>query len=737
MEIIRLNLIPNGVNPTCHAKQYDEGRIIRFELFDGLTPYTLQSGDTVTLNVRKPDNTIIESSVTATQGNKYVDLVTTEQICAVAGYNLCTFKIANGSTEIGTLNFIMAVARDVLADGIPSQSVIEDLDALVQEAVGDNYYTKSETNELVDEKVAAMIDDTTTTDNKAWSSKKTSEEMLGILPTSTESGSVANFSTTIALPIDLSFEIKATQESGTPTPSSPKLISGYSSVVISHSGVDTSDPDIITIALGNTYYGGTLTQDKYGNRQAIITHGVLNLGDLSFTHHQNGFWYRQITDMKSCAVGDTPDLIAEKYVKATGQWIYGHGSNYGYAGQNGNMLYITDSTDPSGKLIYPLATPITIDLDNGDPITAFVGDNNIWCNCGNTSVIYKLGLADLLDVKADKSDTYTKTQVNEMIAKVDDQGIYVQSKLDSLSSPTTFAPKIDNKKNAVIEFIGYFSSFTSLTVGHGYGSISGSWVVVDDTNLTVYYSAPAQVKAQVAHGLTISDFIHVTVRQLNNAHADITITTASGDYTLTNAVWVGCQGMIYANVGSTINDVVINAVYRDFNEKLFLYGDSYVSLDDPARYPYYLIKNGYTRFLLDGWAGRASSDALLSFKNTVALVVPKYIIWAIGMNNADSGAVNPTWLADTQELLQICAAKGITPILTVTPNTPTHDNTYKNAWVKASGYRYIDFAKAVGAESSGSSWYTGMLYSDNVHPTALGAKALYARLITDAPEIMR
>ena len=76
MEIIKLNLIPSGVNPICHAKQYDEGRVIRFELFDGLTPYTLQSGDTVTLNLRKPDNTIIEASVTATQGNKYVDLIT-------------------------------------------------------------------------------------------------------------------------------------------------------------------------------------------------------------------------------------------------------------------------------------------------------------------------------------------------------------------------------------------------------------------------------------------------------------------------------------------------------------------------------------------------------------------------------------------------------------------------------------------------------------------------------------
>lgn len=150
MEIIKLNLIPSGVNPICHAKQYDEGRIIRFMLFDGLTPYTLQSGDTVALNLRKPDNTIIETSVTATQGNKYVDLVTTEQICAVAGYNLGTFKITNGSVDIGTLNFIMEVGKDVLANGIPSQSVIEDLDALVQEAVGDNYYTKNEVDTAID-----------------------------------------------------------------------------------------------------------------------------------------------------------------------------------------------------------------------------------------------------------------------------------------------------------------------------------------------------------------------------------------------------------------------------------------------------------------------------------------------------------------------------------------------------------------------------------------------------------
>lgn len=180
MEIIKLNLIPNGVNPTCHAKQYDEGRVIRFELFDGLTPYTLQSGDTVTLNLRKPDNTIIETSVTATQGNKYVDLVTTEQMCACVGYNLGTFKIANGSVDIGTLNFIMAVERDVLADGIPSQSVIEDLDALVEEAVGDNFYNKSETDALLDAKADKSTTYTKTETDTALNSKADNSDITDL-----------------------------------------------------------------------------------------------------------------------------------------------------------------------------------------------------------------------------------------------------------------------------------------------------------------------------------------------------------------------------------------------------------------------------------------------------------------------------------------------------------------------------------------------------------------------------
>ena len=60
---------------------------------------------------------------------------------------------------------------------------------------------------------------------------------------------------------------------------------------------------------------------------------------------------------------------------------------------------------------------------------------------------------------------------------------------------------------------------------------------------------------------------------------------------------------------------------------------------------------------------------------------------------------------------------------------------YKNEIIRSSGYRYIDFAKAVNAEAVGSSWYAGMLSTDNVHPTQEGAKALASRFLLDVPEI--
>ena len=134
-EQINVDLIPGKLPPTCHASQYDIGRTIQVNLTEGSAPYTLDGTETITVEVRKPDGNFVTASCTATLGNTYVDVVTTEQMTACAGMNLCNLKIEKGGNTIGTLNFIMAIEEDPIDGASASESVIDNLDAMVDASV--------------------------------------------------------------------------------------------------------------------------------------------------------------------------------------------------------------------------------------------------------------------------------------------------------------------------------------------------------------------------------------------------------------------------------------------------------------------------------------------------------------------------------------------------------------------------------------------------------------------------
>ena len=121
MEIINLDMVPGKKSPVCHASQYDDGRVIRFNLYDSGLPYTLDGTETITFEVRKPDGNIVTSTLTNTS-DSYVDVVTTEQMTAVKGANLCEVRVEKGATNIGSLNVIMAVEMDPTDGGIASAS---------------------------------------------------------------------------------------------------------------------------------------------------------------------------------------------------------------------------------------------------------------------------------------------------------------------------------------------------------------------------------------------------------------------------------------------------------------------------------------------------------------------------------------------------------------------------------------------------------------------------------------
>ena len=131
MEIVNLNLIPGLNNPVCHVSQFDVGRTIRLNLFDGDSVFTLSGTETITLNIRKPDNTVLTRDISNTSSN-YITFNTIEQMCPLPGENVCELSIESNGTVIKSINFLMIVEISPLYKGVESQTAIQDLDSQIE-----------------------------------------------------------------------------------------------------------------------------------------------------------------------------------------------------------------------------------------------------------------------------------------------------------------------------------------------------------------------------------------------------------------------------------------------------------------------------------------------------------------------------------------------------------------------------------------------------------------------------
>lgn len=153
-EYIELNICPTGDKPVFHAAQYDIGRPIIIKLKNGEDDFTPTDLD-IELQVRKVDNNVVTAVPDSVDGN-VVTFITTEQMTACSGTNLCEVQLTSGDNTMATLHFFLVVQRDALQGGLSSQSEIHDLEdqiaAIVPEVIGDEYYTAEE----VDEKIAEI-----------------------------------------------------------------------------------------------------------------------------------------------------------------------------------------------------------------------------------------------------------------------------------------------------------------------------------------------------------------------------------------------------------------------------------------------------------------------------------------------------------------------------------------------------------------------------------------------------
>lgn len=434
-------------------------------------------------------------------------------------------QIDNAFTDVNT-----ALGQKANSSDVYNKAYIDT--ALSAKANANAVYTKAET----DAKVGGLIDDETTANNKTWSSNKISEELEALLPVNSTSGAVANFETSLTLPlVSVKAAIVATQEAGTPTPQSPKAISGVSAVNVVHchknlfqydennvttgttttsitrayyplgfkgvssltfsaklksgSSITTSDylnigklrksdglieilsqlitPDGITtrtlsissddevvltslenptviksimsrydlqievgstattyepyngnttlISLGNTYYGGEFSQDKNGGRKFKITWCELtDLGSLGWGNAANGRTGCNPENIKLVSASSiVGNLMSDCYVSDTHNNVWNRITDKTICITNNPnarmLLYDSDLENKTSRevkealtgrrVIYELAEPFTVDLPDGEPITAFNGVNNVWSDSGDTTVEYKQSIQEYIDAK--------------------------------------------------------------------------------------------------------------------------------------------------------------------------------------------------------------------------------------------------------------------------------------------------------------------------------------------------
>jgi len=342
----------------------------------------------------------------------------------------------------------------------------------------------------------------------------------------------------------------------------------------------------------------------------------------------------------------------------------------------------------------------------------------------------------------------TETEINEdvVIPNVKQPKVPFAQATGTLSNGEFFKLPVRTnvRKNNRLVFTADISTFTSITIAKSSNVYADSIAnpqnvfTIDNTNIVYNYTGTDSADYTLPHGLTITDNIQVIIEESDIATCKITLISDGAIYSHTINYRIYENGSPFVlSTSSTLTNCKFVWTCADLCKLAWIFGDSYVQYAND-RWVYYLHQYGFDyNALIDGYAGEGSTSAYPAFEALVNYGTPDFAIWCMGMNDStDSGDTPSTnWVTGRDRFLRCCNANRVTPIFATIPSVPSISHEAKNTWIRGSGYRYIDFAKAVGAQSDGT-WFTGMLSTDNVHPTAKGARALFARFVVDFPEIM-
>lgn len=330
-----------------------------------------------------------------------------------------------------------------------------------------------------------------------------------------------------------------------------------------------------------------------------------------------------------------------------------------------------------------------------------------------------------------QTDIYIKKRIKENIGSTTNRydNVHAEQLTNGEMLEITDIP--DNKN-----YYGIGVSFNIISMGtvkiyKSQNNYNRGEIDIDDTNITEYKDNG--IINVIPHGLNISNGLIVCITKITDK-AEIALTNTSGEsVTLELPNWNGCQGnkIIFVAISGTYNNIVLSHSGTWMDKNTWVFGDSYTDI-----WPKQCYGNGAKNFYLDGYPGRASLAAYNSLLYALRYGKPKRILWMLGMNDADTdNAVNESWNQVFNQLRNLCDTIDIKLILCTIPNVPDRIHTFKNSLIRKSGLPYIDMASALGANDINSTWYHGLISSDNVHPSTDGAKLIANCIISGISDI--
>ena len=159
-----------------------------------------------------------------------------------------------------------------------------------------------------------------------------------------------------------------------------------------------------TIDLDGTRYGGTL---DVTTGVLTVDRAMVDLGSFTWTYYTSGtnpIFYAEPSGHRAYANGDHTDAICENYAEGitaaarstlasslpdkSFSWISGASGSFTVRDSSYTSAAAFKTAMDGVKLVYPLATPFTVQLSTNE-VRTLLGHNNIWSDTGDTTVEYR------------------------------------------------------------------------------------------------------------------------------------------------------------------------------------------------------------------------------------------------------------------------------------------------------------------------------------------------------------